>query len=294
MSDLAVTAFLALRSAFFDEAGEPREFDLRDKQNTMDDPLDVLIWETLRDASADDVKCVRANGPLISPDMAMVRPDRVRMLSRSELENDTTAVVAIEVKKVERSSNGRVSRGSGMDYNSTPPCGKIRVYDEPRGKFVDVPGFYLFVCLERGSRLGAYKLTALVLCDGHALNSDFKYYIDITGERTKDVGVGTYGDGANRKRPMVIFANPLGSEVFEKTITLIHRSPDLASNELVNVGSMRRTAVASGEQIAFSCYRRPGDLDETIDLLDPFLQAKNRSEKTAGRGQFSLGVKVRG
>ena len=50
----------------------------------------------------------------------------------------------------------------------------------------------------------------------------------LAGERTKEIGLGTYGDGANRNRPMVIFANPLGSDVLDRKITLVHERRDLA------------------------------------------------------------------
>ena len=121
-------------------------------------------------------------------------------------------MMGIEVKKLERGQDGKIARASGLDYNSTPPCGAIRVYDAS-GQPLDMRGFYLFVCLERGKRVGTNWLSALALCDGNALNADFDYYLAVAGERSKEIGVGTYGDGANRNRPMVIFANPLGSRL---------------------------------------------------------------------------------
>ena len=290
--DLSVLAFKALRRAFFSAEGQPIEFELGDKRNTQDDPFDVKVFETLLGSLPNDTRCVRAPGPLVSPDMAVLRPNLCRELSKEALRNDATAAIGIEVKKLERSANGSIARSSGLDYNSTPPCGTIRVYDSG-GAAVDLRGFYLFVCLERGSAAGFYKLTALVLCDGDVLNADFKYYIDITGERTKSIGVGTYGDGANRNRPMVIFANPLGSARLDHAVTLIHPADDLADNEMAAVGTVARTIPINNSRATFVCYRDARDRVATFDDLDPF-PMPTRTERTSGRGRFNLGLRVGG
>lgn len=285
--DLAAIAFRALRSRFFDERGQPIEFELRDKRNTQDDPFDVEVCDTLRRAVTGDIQCVSAPGPLVSPDMALLRPSLCSGKSHEALRADSTALIAIEVKKLERGENGQIARASGLDYNTTPPCGTVRVYDK-LGQSVDMRGFYLFVCLEKGSRTGTSRLTALALCDGDILNADYKYYIDITGERTKDIGVGTYGDGANRNRPMVIFANPLGARILDRAVTLVHRSDQLAINSLVKVGAIERTAIIGGKRVKFHCYRDRRDAGAEFAVVDPFPNPKNRSEKTVGRGRFSL------
>lgn len=289
--DLSVLAFSALRKRFFTANGKPIEFDLRDKRNTQDDPFDVEIYETLRAGIGNDVEMVRAPGPLVSPDMVILRPSLCAGKSQIELRSNSMALMAIEVKKVERGSNGQVARASGMDYNSTPPCGTVRAYDAS-GRPVEMRGFYLFVCLEAGSKPGTNKISALVLCDGDLLNADFKYYTDVTGERTKDIGVGTYGDGANRNRPMVIFANPLGASFLDKNTTLIHHADDLASGSVVKVGTIERTEIIGGRRITFCCYRDSADAGKTFAEVDPFPSPKNRSEKTSGRGRFTLPIRV--
>jgi hypothetical protein len=43
MIDLPTAAFLQLRRRFFDEAGKPIPFALRDKRNTQDDPFDEFL-----------------------------------------------------------------------------------------------------------------------------------------------------------------------------------------------------------------------------------------------------------
>jgi len=290
-SDLSVVAFEALHARFFNERGEAIEFDLRDKRNTQDDPFDVEVFETLERRVASDIRCVRAPGPLVSPDMALFRPAVCSGQDRGALRNDSNAIIGLEVKKLERAAGGAIARASGLDYNSTPPCGTIRGYDSV-GHPLDMRGFYLFVCLERGRAVGTNKITALALCDGDLLNADFKYYTDITGERSKDVGVGSYGDGANRNRPMVIFANPLGAGVLDHKVTLVHRDPTLESDMLTAVGTIARTEAVSGRRVEFTCYRR-GRVGRAVpfNLVDPFPSPK-RSERTSGRGRFTVPIRL--
>ncbi|HSH81898.1 MAG TPA: hypothetical protein VLA19_25510 [Herpetosiphonaceae bacterium] len=109
-----------------------------------------------------------------------------------------------------------------MDYNTTPPCGTLRVYDA-NNTALDIPGFYLFVCQE-DVQDGKKQLTALVLCDGNALNADFDFYLSVTGTRTKGIGLGTYDDGFNRNRPMLVFPNLLGAPQLDRMVSREPRS----------------------------------------------------------------------
>jgi len=185
----------------------PPPFPLRDKRNTQDDPLDEHISGLLARGLSEQATCLKAPGPLITPDMVILRPDQCDGLPRDVLASDLTRVVALEVKKLERTGAGSVARTSGLDYNTTPPCGTVRVYDRA-GQPLDVRGFYLFVCQERAeASSGVCRLSALALCDGNLLNADFNYYMSIVGERRKKISLGTYGDGVDRTRPMLIFSN---------------------------------------------------------------------------------------
>lgn len=127
-TDLTFEAFAILRDHFFDRNGLPKPFPLREKRNTQDNPLDEYICDVLRD-HLQDSECVPSPGPLISPDLVLLRPDRCNNASRAALRADLTRIVGIEVKKLERTESGSVARSSGLDYNTTPPCGVIRVYD---------------------------------------------------------------------------------------------------------------------------------------------------------------------
>jgi hypothetical protein len=203
---------------------------------------------------------------------------------------DLSRIVGLEVKKLERTSGGSVARASGMDYNTTPPCGIIRIYDAASAK-LDIRGFYLFVCLESPAA-GQFRVTALCLCDGNALNQDFDYYLEITGIRKKSIGLGTYADGADRERPMLIFANPLGTPELDRRATVIHPSSTLEREgwDLKLVYTLSRLAAQQVHQ--FFCYRLPGDVapdhtPETITFLAP-----KRTVETQQRSRFFLPFQV--
>ena len=290
MGDLITTTFLALRDHFFDSSCTPIPFRLRDKRNTQDDPFDEYLATQVL-ARLPDITCVKASGPLITPDMVLFRPDRCQKTTVDELTDDLDRIVGVEVKKLKRTAQGGVARASGLDYNTTPPCGRIRVYDAA-GRAVDIRGFYLFVCLEPAP-IGDDKvmLTALCLVDGNVLNEDFDLYLRITGEREKKIGLGTYGDGADRARPMLIFSNPLGVPQLDRIPTLVHPDANLAANEpeLSVAYRLRRTA-SDGETRNFTCYRRSSDIGpgwNITDLVDPF-PTPRRDARTRPRGRFKL------
>ena len=116
-------------------------FRLRDKRNTQDDPFDEFLAEDVL-SDLEGISCIRAPGPLITPDMVLHRAK-----GKIDCANDPRQIVGIEVKKIERTAQGGVARASGSDFNTTPPCGRIRVYDAAAAP-LDIRGFYLFVCLE--------------------------------------------------------------------------------------------------------------------------------------------------
>jgi hypothetical protein len=285
--DLPVVVFRTLRDAFFDASSAAKPFDLRDKRNTQDDPFDEYVHQLLH-AGLADATCVKASGPLITPDMVAFRQALCLKTPKQELRDHIGRIIGIEVKKIERTASGGVARASGMDYNTTPPCGVVRVYDEDP-EALDIRGFYLFVCLE-GADGGKNKLTALCLADGNVLNRDFDLYLQITGRREKRIGLGTYGDGADRQRPMLIFANPIGVKQFDKKPILIHSSPTLETEGagLRKVYELTRTG--GDTKYHFTCYRDPRDIAAghvVAKLEDPFVTPE-RVQETQGRGKFVL------
>jgi hypothetical protein len=290
-TDLTTESFLVLRNFLFGKGANPKPFRLRDKRNTQDDPLDEYIYKLLSDHLPTNVACLKAPGPLITPDLVVLRPELCKKAERATLALNLPYIIAIEVKKLERTKSGAIARPSGMDYNTTPPCGTVRVYDSG-GDPLDIRGFYLFVCQEAvRNQSGKYLLSSLVLCDGNLLNEDFDYYLSVVGERVKEIGLGTYGNGANRTRPMLIFSNPLSTIQLDHAVTLVHSRGDLERKapQLRRVGTIKRTMQQGGTK-AFYCYRLADDIPEDhrlFDLLDPF-PLPARTEKTQPRGRFRL------
>ena len=286
MMDLPVLAFRTLRQRFFDDGGHSLPFELRDKLNTQDDPLDEYLAKEVL-AEIDDVVCRPAPGPLITPDIVLHRPNL-------DQPGDLTQIVGIEVKKIERTERGRVARSSGLDFNTTPPCGRILIYDVDLVP-VEIRGFYLFICLEpapHGPR--RFVVSAFALVDGNLLNEDFDLYMSVVGERAKRIDLGTYGDGADRTRPMLIFGNPLGVPELDRAATLVHSSDSLAdsSPDLMRAHILRRS-VKGNQRREFHCYRDVRDFPSTeaTILIDPF-PTPERDTRTRPRGRFVLPFKM--
>ena len=293
MADLVTAVFLALRGHFFDGAGEPVPFSLRPKRNTQDDPFDEMLAMVVL-AELEGIVCERSSGPLITPDMVLYRRELCDGASRASLADAFDCIFGLEVKKLERTAQGTVARASGLDYNTTPPCGRVRVYDRS-GSTLDIRGFYLFVCLEPAGE-EAFMLTALALVDGDVLNSDFQLYLSIVGEREKRIGLGTYADGADRTRPMLIFGNPLGIPELSHGAWLVHPAADLDAtvSRLRRVHALERS-VPGGGTCAFTCYRLASDLPpgfRASTLKDPFPTPSRRSQRTSPRGRFRLSFRL--
>jgi hypothetical protein len=133
--------------------------------------------------------------------------------------------------------------------------------------------------------------TALALVDGSVLNDDFSLYLTIVGRREKEIGLGSYGDGANRNRPMLIFSNPLGVRELDFCATLVHPSPQLEESvpELRLVHRLKRTRTDKSVA-SFFCYRWTHDVPpdwEITELLDSF-PTPIRQARTVQRGRFKL------
>jgi hypothetical protein len=104
-----------------------------------------------------DAICQKSPGPLINPDLTIYRSDLCNGASREILKVDTSRIVAIEVKKLER-TKGKIARATGLDYNTMPPCGTVRIYDAEDVP-LDIRGFYLFVAQEKLAKQDKYILS---------------------------------------------------------------------------------------------------------------------------------------
>lgn len=286
--DIPSQIFLLLREHFFDEAGKPNIFKLRDKLNTQDDPLDEYIHNLIKNKLA--LKCEKAS-PLVSPDLVVYQNEFASKINKRVCD-DVSIIVGIEVKKLSRTSSGDIARKSGLDYNTTPPCGKIRIFRR-NGAPLDIHGYYLFVCQEVISTSNnEYSISALALCDGNALNMDFNLYLSAIETREKLIGLGTYSNGLNRQRPMFVFSNPLGLDQMDNNATMIHIETDLHERfpELSKVYNLNRTA--SDGIVNFSCYRHIKDIKtpSVILTLSDFPTPKKRKKETQSRGKMRISI----
>lgn len=289
--DLAVKVFETLHAAFFNAKGKSIPFFLREKANTQSDPLDEHISELITGAIK-GVECVKA-GSITSPDLAVLDSSVLKGAWKESDLQDLNKVLAIEVKKVERGENGVVARATGMDYNSTPPSSHVYLYDKNDKAFM-VRCFYLFVSTEAAADGKNTIVTALTLCDGAALNSDVDLYKQIVAPRDKETGVGSYGEGAIRNRPMVIFPNPLGVDWLNRTPSLIHPSANLAevNDRLHQVATIKRTLAGTEgkKHNTFYCYQNREHATRVAEVTDPFPTPRERQQ--GKRGKFRVPVEV--
>jgi hypothetical protein len=287
MKNLALKTFTILRDLFFNAEGNPIHFKLREKQNTQDDPFDEYIAITLeKELKVYGATCQKSPGPLISPDMAVYKSGG--QITVEDATNNPEKVIGIEVKKLER-NNGKIARLTGLDYNSTPPCGQVRVYTMDDEE-VFIKGFYLFACLEQDANK-EYFVSAMTLCDGSILNDDIDLYKEITGSRQKGINLGTYGDGANRNRPMLLFANPLSADVLDNRISLISQLDLSLDNGNIELAWEFARKDLGGVKHVFHVYLDKRDIPSghTIKTIEePFQAPKKRDVKTQRRGKFRL------
>jgi hypothetical protein len=284
--DLAAATFAALTEEFFELDDVPVPFSLRDKRNTQDDPLDELVKEVLDRRLPKDIRVISSGKPLVSPDIVVARPEETQLLIAGGTELDSRRLIAIEVKKVNADASGRAARGTGLDYNTTPPCRMVKIVAANRN-LLRVPAYYLFVVLLPAGEQQIMQTMALVA--GEALNQDLVLYDEATGVREKRIGLGTFGDGLDRQRPMFVFANPLGWDWLTGHATLVHSRDDLASEQpIVRIRELHRTAT-DGSAHVFWCYRMDnGRRTVEAKVVDPFPTPKTRTTATTPRGMFEI------
>jgi len=276
--DISLAIFKLLRATFFDKNLRPVPFSLRPKAYVQSDPLDEYIFELLK--SNLPYQCSKGS-PLVSPDMVIYEKN----ISLKDNLN-ISKILGIEVKKLMR-TNRMIARQSGLDYNSTPPCGKIRVYLQ-NNSAIDIRSFYIFVCQEQIE--DRYILSSLVICDGNSINMDFDLYLKAVETRGKLIDLGTYADGMNRVRPMFVFPNPLGLNELDHAVSLIHENENLdqIDPDLKKIYKLNRNT--QGKTNQFSIYRLKDDVspDTFIEEINGYKVPYNRRTETQSRGKFKL------
>lgn len=288
--DLAGAVFAALAAEFFTSDGEAIAFSLRDKRQTQDDPFDEHIGKILERRLPDEIRVLLSGKPLVSPDLVIARPEESLLLLHGGGDLDSRRIIGIEVKKLNWLASG-ARRGTGMDYNSTPPCSTIKVVAE-NGRSIRIPAFYLYVILQPVT--SGQIVNSLALVTGAAINEDTELYDAITGIRQKVIGLGSYGDGFDRQRPMLVFANPLGWLWLRGHATLVHQSQCLESEQDVKMRRRIYRTTSEGKSREFFCYRMAGEnpLGPEGDIDEPFPPARNRKTDTTPRGRFKISFAV--
>lgn len=266
MSSIIPRVFYILCEHFFSEDGTKRKFKLSSKTTVVSDPfveyLDENIFSKIK-FKKNKIHCIVAPSH-ISPDLAFY-----------EDENGTTDnLFGIEVKTSK-------SKSGDINFNSTPPCGKILL--EVNGEDAIVPSYYLFVQLTSSNDTedNMFEIGTMMLIDGDFINSDFELYLEATGVREKRIDLGSYGDGMDRQRPMFVFPNPLGIPgVRSERSTLISKNR-YASFECDDEIGMVAILNRDGQKFfAYQAVRK---------LSGPFV---NVSRSTATKSRIKLKVKT--
>jgi len=193
--------------------------------------------------------------PSISPDLAF--------FSHSKKNKN---VFGLEVKTTK-------STTSGINFNSTPPCGQIVV--DIDGTPSTIPCFYLIVQLV-DSESGLLEIGSLTMIHGDFINSDFELYKQAVGIREKKIDIGSYGDGMDRQRPMFVFPNPLNiAGIRGERSTLISKE-QYKFDKLGKVAELNRL---NGEK--FFAY-------QTVRQLEGPFTSVNRSKETRKRSILKI------
>lgn len=257
--EIVPSVFYCICKHFFLEDGTKKRFSLPVRKDITSDPfveyLDLHVLDKLR-----SIERIVAP-PSVAPDLAFFTK-----------EHDT--VFGLEVKTTK-------STTSNINFNSTPPCGKVVV--ELNGSEKTIPCYYLVVqLLEIEGDL--MEINSMTLIDGNFINSDFELYKEATGVRTKKIDLGSNGDGMDRQRPMFVFPNPLNIPgIRGERSTLISGSDFTFSNNFNSIiGKVAELNRVNGEKFfAYQTVRQ---------LKGPFTNV-NRSTKTKLRSKLKIEIK---
>lgn len=189
-----------------------------DKQ---DDPFDLFVEEKLSRLSS------ARGGKNTSPDIILTQGNWTDVVEKGHVDNIPVILPVVGVEnKVVRKEPGKNARVSSLDYNSTPPTPWMKV--SRGGKEVFVEACYLFGILSEKNTDGERRLEGVTIVPGELLNGNAILYMRATGSRTKEIGLGTHGDIANRNRPMFVGPNPLSCEKLQSIFSFFHKRSDLS------------------------------------------------------------------
>jgi len=254
---------------------------LDEKRTTQDDPFDRWVASILKGVGIEHRE-IFTGGSLTHPDIV------VRYKIDSEV-----SYLGIEVKKLNANEKGTDPRGMTIDYNSTIPCGKFRVYT-PRGDSFDIKGYYIFALLDHRVESLERNILSFVFADGDLLNDDFELYLDSKTRNESEYNHGPYGEGSVRGRNMYLYPNPLDSKIFAFSgkVSLVHTDPDLHLNfPLRKIYRVRRPKLNGSENV-FYIYRHtnsPEQFPDSPSDIGLFEKCTKRSKKKRSPYKFVVG-----
>jgi hypothetical protein len=252
MSNLVPEIFFKICKHFFLEDGTKKQFKLPPRCDITSDPF----VEYLDKKALGKTKKIVAS-PSVSPDLAF-------------LSKDMSDIFGLEVKTTK-------STTSNINFNSTPPCGKI-VVDIDK-KETTVPCFYLIVQLveiEIEGEENMVEIGTMTMIHGDFINSDFELYKQAVGVRTKKIDLGSNGDGMDRQRPMFVFPNPLNIPGIRGERSTLISKEEYGDKHIGKVAELNRV---SGEK--FYAYQTGRQ------LTGPFTTV-NRSPETRKRSKLKI------
>jgi len=243
-----------------------------DKQ---DDPFDLFVEEKLSRLSS------ARGGKNTSPDIILTQGNWIDVFERGRVADIPVILPVVGVEnKVVRKEPQKTARVSSLDYNSTPPTPWMKV--SRGGKEVFVEACYLFGILSEKNTDGERRLEGVTIVPGKLLNAKVDLYMRVTGSRTKEIGLGTHKDIANRNRPMFVGPNPLSCEKLQSIFSFFHTRPDLSDDfpHWKKIGTMVRNSDT------YYCYSSTSQ--EEIGELTIKLQKSKTSTSKRGFVEIPL------
>lgn len=269
-SSLLPRVFYTICKHFFAEDGTKLRFNLTTKSTVVSDPfveyLDENVFSNIKPISGRVVQSIVAPSHL-SPDLAFYEEKKTK---KSKIPNE---LFGIEVKTSK-------SKSGDINFNSTPPCGKVVV--DVNGEEKIIPCYYFFVQLtplEEDEEDNMFEIGTMMLVDGDFINSDFDLYLEATGVREKRIDLGSYGDGMDRQRPMFVFPNPLGiAGIRSERSTMISKDRFKTVDYEDEIGMVATVNRDGQEFFAYQAVRK---------LTGPFVNV-TRSTSTKSRNKLKV------
>ena len=291
--DIPALIFLTLRDLLFDAQGKPVAFSAVQTGNLQGDWLDTHLTNCLEQALRPRGYEIEKSGKNTSPDFAVFRSVLVNQPINKATAVSLADVTAFEVKKLQSTGSKTNRAGGDVDYNSTPPCGLVLVYDQSGTHAFTVRGFYVFLVVDPViGQSGYFAASSLVVCDGNALNADHDLYLRVVAPRTKEIGLGTYGDGAIRNRPFVLFPHPLSVPWLLGAATLVHPDSHIpVSMGLTQVSMIERKNMTTALTVPFYCYQTDADAQRfkgPTQEINPFKTPSRRRDGSRGKLRLRL------